>query len=167
MSGWLAGHRVRLVGFSPAIPAGLQEQGARVVADGAADALVHVVPPHPARAPHEITHDAWRATLDAGLDRPFRLAQEFAAEWRALARGGAILFVGAPEQAFGSDHAAAAGALGNLTKSLAVEWARDGIRVNAIMTTDTGQTLGHLAAYLVSPYAAYVTGAVLGVGIGD
>src|SRR3546814_14968141 len=76
---------------------------------------------------------------------------------RARGQGGAILFVGAPEQALGADQAAAAGALGNLTKTLGVEWARDGIRVNSILTRETGDTLGHLAAYLVSDYAAYVT----------
>ena len=78
-----------------------------------------------------------------------------------------MLFVGAPEQALGSDHAAAAGALGNLTKTLGVEWARDGIRVNAIQTGEDGETLGNLAAYLVSDYAAYVTGAVMGIGLDD
>src|SRR3546814_4101 len=86
---------------------------------------------------------------------------------RARGQGGAILFVGAPEQALGADHAAAAGALGNLTKTLGVEWARDGIRVNAVLTRSAGDTLGHLAAYLVGDYAAYVTGAVMGIGIDD
>ena len=78
-----------------------------------------------------------------------------------------MLFIGFPEQALGADHAAAAGALGNLTKTLGVEWARDGIRVNSILTRDAGSTLGNLAAYLVSDYAAYVTGAVMGIDLDD
>lgn len=48
-----------------------------------------------------------------------------------------------------------------------VEWARDGIRVNSVLTRDTGDTLGNLAAYLVSDYAAYVTGAVIGIDLDD
>src|SRR3546814_12446658 len=84
---------------------------------------------------------------------------------RARGQGGAILFVGAPEQALGADQAAAAGALGNLTKTLGVEWARDGIRVNTILTHRTDETLGHPAASLASDYAAYVTGAVVGIGL--
>ena len=67
------------------------------------------------------------------------------------------------QQALGSDHAAAAGALGNLTKTLGVEWARDGIRVNAIQTGEDGETLGNLAAYLVSPQACYINGEMVAI----
>ena len=58
-------------------------------------------------------------------------------------------------------------------KTLAVEWARDGIRVNAIASRacEPGGlgdpavrvSLGHLAAYLASDYAAYVSGMVMGI----
>ena len=78
-----------------------------------------------------------------------------------------MVYVGAPEQALGADQAAAAGALGNLTKTLGVEWARDGIRVNAVLTLARGETLGNLVAYLASDYAAYVTGAIMGVKLDD
>ena len=167
MSGWLEGRRVRLIGDSPSIAKAVTAQGGTVVEDSPADALIHVAAPPPRRPLHELSHGEWRATLDAGLDQRFLLAKAFAAERREVGTGGAVLFVGAPEQALGSDHAAAAGALGNLTKTLGVEWSRDGIRVNAIQTGDDGETLGNLAAYLVSDYAAYVTGAVLGVGLDD
>ena len=50
------------------------------------------------------------------------------------------------EQALGADQAAAAGALGNLTKTLGVEWARDGIRVNSVLTRDAGATKAALQA---------------------
>ena len=105
--------------------------------------------------------------MNTGLDRCFLGASEFADQCRTSGRGGAILFVGSPEQALGADQAAAAGALGNLTKTLGVEWARDGIRVNSILTQQDSETLGNLAAYLVSDYAAYVTGAVMGIGLDD
>lgn len=167
MSGWLEGRRARVVGDSPAIVAALQAHGAVIAEDGDGDILVHVAGPPLARPVHELSHAQWRETLDAGLDQRFLLANEFAKSRRAAGVGGAVLFVGAPEQSLGSDHAAAAGALGNLTKTLGVEWARDGIRVNTILTAASGATLGNLAAYLVSDYAAYVTGAVMGVGHDD
>ncbi|WP_260582879.1 SDR family oxidoreductase [Sphingopyxis sp. PET50] len=166
MSGWLAGKRARIEGDSPAIAAAFEAAGATLVG-GEADIWVHIAPPPKVKAAHELTHAEWRASLDAGLDRRFLGARDFAASCRARGQGGAVLFVGAPEQALGADQAAAAGALGNLTKTLGVEWARDGIRVNSILTRETGDTLGHLAAYLASDYAAYVTGAVVGIALDD
>jgi NAD(P)-dependent dehydrogenase (short-subunit alcohol dehydrogenase family) len=167
MTGWLTGKRARIEGDSPAIRAAIEAAGAALVAGGDCDIWVHVAPPTAVKPAHELTHAEWRASLDTGLDRRFLGARDFADACRARGQGGAILFVGAPEQALGADQAAAAGALGNLTKTLGVEWARDGIRVNSILTRETGDTLGHLAAYLVSDYAAYVTGAVMGIALDD
>lgn len=167
MSGWLDGKRARVEGDSPAIAAALEAAGAAIVEDGECEIWIHIAQPFCARSAHELTHAEWRASLDSGLDRRFLGARQFAEQRRAGGKGGAILFVGAPEQSLGADQAAAAGALGNLTKTLGVEWARDGIRVNSILTRETGETLGHLAAYLVSDYAAYVTGAVMGIGLDD
>ncbi|MCW1384789.1 SDR family oxidoreductase [Novosphingobium sp. KCTC 2891] len=165
--GWLENRTVRLVGTSPAIATALEAQGARLVDAGDCDILVHVIAPPVDRAAHEMRYEEWRATLDAGLDRRFALARDFAIERRTAGMGGAVIFIGAPEQALGSDHAAAAGALGNLTKTLGVEWARDGIRVNAVLTFAQTPTLGNVVAYLASDYAAYVTGAVIGIGLDD
>lgn len=165
--GWLTGKGVWLVGQSPALAEALAAQGAALCDGPDADVLIHVAAPPPVRPVHELSHAEWRAALDQGLDLRFLLAKQFAEARRAAGRGGAVLFVGAPEQALGSDHAAAVGALGNLTKTLGVEWARDGIRVNAVLTGTHDATLGNLAAYLVSDYAAYVTGAVMGVGVDD
>jgi NAD(P)-dependent dehydrogenase (short-subunit alcohol dehydrogenase family) len=167
LMGWLRGKTARLVGESPAIADGLATQGATLIAEGDCDILVHVAPPPLNRPAHELRHEQWRASLDAGLDMRFRLARQFAANRRELGKSGALVFVGAPEQSLGSDHAAATGALGNLTKTLAVEWARDGIRVNTVLTNANGAELGNLVAYLASDYAAYVTGAVMGVEPGD
>lgn len=167
MTGWLSGKRVRIEGDSPAIASALVAQGAAVGDFDHCDIWVHIAPPPAIRLAHELTQSEWRASLDAGLDRRFLGAKDFAAQCRARGTGGAVLFVGSPEQALGADHAAAAGALGNLTKTLGVEWARDGIRVNSILTRDAGSTLGNLAAYLVSDYAAYVTGAVMGIDLDD
>jgi Dehydrogenases with different specificities (related to short-chain alcohol dehydrogenases) len=167
MNAWLAGKRARIDGLHDAIARAIEAAGATLVSEGECDIWVHIARPAATRPAHMLTHAEWRAGLDAGLDQRFLGAQDFAAARRARGKGGAVLFVGAPEQAHGADHAAAAGALGNLVKTLGVEWARDGIRVNAILTREVGPTLGHLAAYLVSDYAAYVTGAVMGVGIDD
>ena len=167
MNGWLAGKRARIDGSNQAIAQALEAAGATLVADGDCEIWIHIAKPTQTKAAHELTHAEWRASLDAGLDQRFLGAKNFAAARFARGEGGAVLFVGAPEQAYGADQAAAAGALGNLTKTLGVEWARDGIRVNAILTREDGPTLGNLAAYLVSDYAAYVTGAVMGIGLDD
>lgn len=166
MNGWLAGKRATIEGDNPAIAKAFKAAGATLV-ESEADIWVHVAPPTPVKPAHDLSHDEWRASMDAGLDRRFLGAKDFAAACRARRQGGAVLFVGAPEQALGADQAAAAGALGNLTKTLGVEWARDGVRVNSILTRETGETLGHLAAYLASDYAAYVTGAVMGITLDD
>lgn len=168
MSGWLAGRRFAVDGDAAEIATALVCEGASHVPDPAdADILVHVAFAGPQVPAHELDHGQWRKSLDRELDGRFLMARDFAASCRDRARSGAILFVGSPERAGGADHAAAAGALGNLTKTLGVEWARDGVRVNAILTAHRGETLGRLAAYLVSDYAAYVTGAVMGVGLDD
>lgn len=165
--GWLSGKTARLVGESRAIAAALKTHGAKLVAEGDCDVLVHVAAPPRCKPVHQLSHAEWREVLDAGLDQRFHLARGFAAARRVAGQGGAVVYVGAPEQALGSDQAAAAGALVNLTKTLGVEWARDGIRVNAVLTFEQGETLGNLVAYLASDYAAYVTGAVMGVGLDD
>ena len=167
MMGWLTGKTFRMEGDSPAINSAFTGQGATLVVDGDCDIWVHVTPPSVVKPAHELSHAEWRTSMDTGLDSRFLGAKAFAEQCRGRGQGGTILFVGVPEQALGADHAAAAGALGNLTKTLGVEWARDGVRVNSILTHEKGGTLGNLAAYLVSDYAAYVTGAVMGVGLDD
>ena len=167
MSGWLAGRSVRVVGQAADVTHAVAEQGGRLVAEGACDILIHIAAPPPVKPVHELSHTEWRATLDQGLDQRVLETKAFAEARRALGQDGSVLFIGAPEQALGSDHAAAAGALGNLVKTLGVEWARDGIRVNAILSKAEGPTRGNLAAYLVSNYAAYVTGAMMGIDCDD
>ena len=164
---WLTGKTARLAGESAVIADALIAAGAELVTDDNADVFIHVAAPPMVKLAHELSHAEWRASLDAGLDQRFLLARDFAAARRKSGKGGAVVFVSAPEQALGSDHAAAAGALGNLTKTLGVEWARDGIRVNCVQSSVDGATLGNLVAYLASDYAAYVTGAVMGVGLDD
>lgn len=167
MSGWLAGKRARLIDVSDAVRAAVVAAGAAVTDADDADVLLHGAAGAPAKPAHLLDHAEWRAALDAGLDQRFHAVARFAAHCREQRRPGSALFIGAPEQGGGSAQAAAAGALGNLVKTLAVEWARDGVRINALLTNADGSSLGRFAAYLVSDYAAYVTGAVTGWGLDD
>lgn len=132
--------------------------------------LIHAGAPRAAERADLIDPRDWRAGIQAGLDSRFFYAAEFAHSLIAQRKPGAILFLDLPQEAGGAVQAATSGALSNLTKTLAVEWARDGIRVNTIAsrvveggTEAELRALGALAAYLVSDFAAYITGSVMGV----
>ncbi|MGR3322500.1 MAG: SDR family oxidoreductase [Sagittula sp.] len=89
----------------------------------------------PVRA-ERLSANGWRAVTGIVLDGSFFCAQEFHARAMARAAPGSILNIlgtfidgGAP----GHAHSAAAkSAVRSLTETLAVEWAPDGIRVNAL-----------------------------------
>jgi NAD(P)-dependent dehydrogenase (short-subunit alcohol dehydrogenase family) len=146
----------------------------------------------------ELSPNGWRAVVGIVLDGTYFCSRELAR--RVIARGGdnaqivnivaSYAWTGGP----GTVHSAAAKAgVVNLTRTLAVEWAPHGIRVNAISPgpVDTAETrerlwpteeirehvlrrvplrrfgteqeIAHACSYLVSDYAAYVTGDVLTV----
>jgi NAD(P)-dependent dehydrogenase (short-subunit alcohol dehydrogenase family) len=146
----------------------------------------------------ELSPNGWRAVVGIVLDGTFYCSRELGR--RVIARGGdnaqivnivaSYAWTGGP----GTIHSAAAKAgVVNLTRTLAVEWARHGIRVNAISPgpVDTAETrerlwpteeirerilgriplarfgteaeIANACAYLVSDYAAFVTGDVLSV----
>jgi NAD(P)-dependent dehydrogenase (short-subunit alcohol dehydrogenase family) len=152
-------------------------------------------------AAERLSPNGWRAVTQIVLDGTFFCSREL--HRRCVARGGtgAILnilatqaFTGGP----GMAHAAAAKAgVGNLTKSLAVEWGPDGVRVNAVapglfphdemredlkaLRTDpavdamrqpalrTGRRheIGWAATYLCSPFASFITGHTLVIDGGN
>jgi NAD(P)-dependent dehydrogenase (short-subunit alcohol dehydrogenase family) len=84
----------------------------------------------------DMSPNAWRAVARIVLDGTFFCSQELHRRCVAAGEPGAICnilatqsFTGGP----GMAHSAAAKAgVGNLTKTLAVEWAPDGVRVNAL-----------------------------------
>jgi NAD(P)-dependent dehydrogenase (short-subunit alcohol dehydrogenase family) len=146
----------------------------------------------------DLSPNGWRAVVGIVLDGTFFCSRELGR--RVAGRGGdnaqivnivaSYAWTGGP----GTVHSAAAKAgVVNLTRTLAVEWARHGIRVNCISPgpVDTEETrsrlwpseeqrrdvlrriplrrfgteadVAHACAYLVSDFAGYVTGDVLTV----
>lgn len=141
----------------------------------------------------EFTPEGFATVLDINLSGSMRMAT---ACRKALGGGGAILNIASMFAFFGAGHApayaASKGGVAQLTKSLAVAYAREGIRVNALapgwietaMTAvpradpvrnaelmgrtplgrwGTPADLAPAALFLCSPLAGFITGAVLPV----
>jgi NAD(P)-dependent dehydrogenase (short-subunit alcohol dehydrogenase family) len=148
----------------------------------------------------DLSPNGWRAVEQIVLDGTFFCSQELYRRVTASGGTGAIVNIVSTAAATGGPgmaHSAAAKAgVANLTKTLAVEWAPDGVRVNAIApglfphddlpaalqaardhavdnarqpAGRVGQPheLGWAATYLCSPYAAFITGHVLVVDGGN
>ena len=90
--------------------------------------------PYPAQ---DMTPEHWRAVMSVNLDGPFFCSQAVHPIMKERG-GGAIINIasvwglGASSSMPVAAYASAKATLVNLTRQLAVEWARDGIRVNAI-----------------------------------
>jgi NAD(P)-dependent dehydrogenase (short-subunit alcohol dehydrogenase family) len=139
----------------------------------------------------EMTPNGFGTVVDIVLKGTYNCSREFAIRRLAAGLPGAILNIGATYSwtgGPGTSHSAAAKAgVTNLTQSLAVEWAPDGIRVNCLapgrfphedlpdhMTKhrvgERGDNtipaqrvgaireLGWMATFMCSPYAAYLSG---------
>ena len=146
--------------------------------------------------PQELTAAQWDSVVDVNLRAAF-LASKAAYAQMVKAGGGKVINVGSMYSIFGSDwgapYAASKGGLVQLTKSLAVAWAKDNIQVNTVLpgwiVTDltrgiqdadpnrydnisrripTGRwgepsELAGAAVFLASTASDYVTGATLAI----
>ena len=146
--------------------------------------------------PQDLTAAQWDSVVDVNLRAAFLTSKEVSSHM-VNAGGGKVINVGSMYSLFGSDwgapYAASKAGLIQLTKSLAVAWAKDNIQVNAVLpgwfVTDltrgipeadpdrydninrripTGRwgepsELGGAAVFLASAASDYVTGATLTV----
>ncbi len=166
-------------------------------AAGELDALIYNAGVSPVYArPEHISDAAFDQIMAVNLRGPFLAARAFGARCLTQGRPGAIVFIASVASLIGTPRVAAysaskAGVLG-LTRSLAVDWAADGIRVNAVapgwVATDMTQGLqdnrrlherltarvpmgrfaqpdeiADVALFLASDSARYVTGSVYSV----
>ena len=135
--------------------------------------LIHIEPSACSVSAEELSSQEWRDWMGAALDSAFFYASAVAQALFAQGKQGDILFLSRPAGASGVAGFAAGGGLRNLVHTLAVEWARDGLRINAVESSlldGGGETemasLGGLCSYLLSDFAGYVTGTVMGVDDG-
>jgi NAD(P)-dependent dehydrogenase (short-subunit alcohol dehydrogenase family) len=87
--------------------------------------------------PEDLTYEGWQRCFDVGATSTFLCAREAGRRMIAQETGGSIIvlssIMGTTAAGRGSlAYSASKGAINQLTKELAVEWARHGIRVNAI-----------------------------------
>ena len=165
---------------------------------GEIDILVNNAGISPTGPAEKFPRKDWDATLATNLTAPMVLSQKVAARLIELRRPGRIINITSVLAAHGSavyrlaSYTAAKGALANLTRQHAIEWARYGIQVNAIAPgwIPTEATAGGIAKpkwrermetftpmarlgqpaeirgaviFLASPAASYVTGATISV----
>jgi len=143
----------------------------------------------------EITLDEWRQTLALNLDATFVLTRAAIAQMRKARRGDASVVVissqiGLVGHARGAAYAASKAGLNGMVKSLALEWATEGVRINAVgpgpvdtpMVAPTmadplalaamkasipmgrlgqPQEIGEVVSFLLSQRASFITGQIL------
>jgi NAD(P)-dependent dehydrogenase (short-subunit alcohol dehydrogenase family) len=100
------------------------------------------------REPSELVPAGFEATVEANLNGTFRVCHALRP---VIPAGGSVINIASLTAVFGSPrvvaYSATKGAIVQLTRSLALAWAVDGIRVNAIAPgwIETDLTAGHVA----------------------
>jgi len=161
---------------------------------GCLDVLVNNAGANLRKLAVEVTAEEWREVMEVNLTGTFLLTQQFGRHLIDSARGGAIVsiasthgLIGAPER---STYGISKGAIIQMTRMLAIEWAAHGIRVNAVAPgrldtaspsragadpkymaamleriplhrLATAEEVAGAVAYLAGPQAQSVTGQVL------
>jgi len=116
-----------------------------LVADEGIDLLINSAGGQFAQASAELSHHGWQSVVDLNLSGSFFLCRHLYPALRKR-RGAAVMVVAnlwqKPAPALAHSAAARAGVV-NLTRTLALEWAKDGIRINAVAPglTDTAALL--------------------------
>jgi NAD(P)-dependent dehydrogenase (short-subunit alcohol dehydrogenase family) len=131
------GGKAIAVRLDVADPASVEAAFAEIAAKaGAADIVVNNAGIGRSKPSIELTERDWREVLDTNLDGAWRVAQGAARAMVAAGKGGSIVniasILGMRVASQLLAYSAAKAALIQLTQTLALEWARYGIRVNAI-----------------------------------
>jgi NAD(P)-dependent dehydrogenase (short-subunit alcohol dehydrogenase family) len=174
---------------------GIAQAMAQIVeAFGGLDVLINNAGANLRKLAVEVTAEEWREVMEVNVTGTFLLTQQFGRHLIGSARGGAIVsiasthgLIGAPER---STYGISKGAIIQMTRMLAIEWAAHGIRVNAVAPgrldtaspsragadpkymaamleriplhrLATAEEVADAVAYLAGPQAQSVTGQVL------
>jgi NAD(P)-dependent dehydrogenase (short-subunit alcohol dehydrogenase family) len=132
-----SGGKAIAVAMDVADPASVEAAFAAVVkAVGAPDIVVNNAGIAQTKAAIELTESDWQNVMNTNLDGAWRVAQAGARAMVAAGKGGSIVNIASVLGLRVATHllayAAAKAALVQVTKALALEWARHRIRVNAI-----------------------------------
>lgn len=128
-------------GCSVSLTGDIRRDAQRLVDDavagaGRVDAVVNMVGTQVFADLLDVTDEDWADLLDANLSGAFRLSRAAVRHMSEAGHGGSLVHFSSVTSLFGSPgqapYAAAKAGLGSLVKSMAVEWAPLGIRVNAV-----------------------------------